>query len=134
MKVWGPFISGMVGEWAEDLRRTNAGLDHSLPVSLAMSMRTNSRTRWYSTLEAFRDTRYTLASMPDYQSMIDAWVKLGAELGFMETEERDRVEAAKARKCSWEPCKYHDTLSPRPLQICKGCGDVRYCSKECQRK
>ena len=124
----------MIGEWAEDLRRTNAGLNNSLPVSLAMSMRVRSRERWYAALATFRNTRYTLADKPDYQAIVDAWVRLGAELGFEETRERDRVETERARKCSWVGCVYHKLPFSKPLSVCKGCGDVRYCSRDCQRR
>ncbi|KAI0321555.1 hypothetical protein OF83DRAFT_1098558 [Amylostereum chailletii] len=51
-----------------------------------------------------------------------------------EVEERDQYEKDRAKFCSWSDCPFNIMRSPGSLHVCRGCGEVRYCGRECQIK
>lgn len=65
----------------------------------------------------------------------EAWIRLGEVVGL--DLERERAEAKRdARRketcCAWKDCRWHRVPPPNPPRVCKGCGEMRYCSKTCQ--
>lgn len=66
-----------------------------------------------------------------------SWTRLGEIIGLSVERERiayEREARRKATCCAWKDCRWHRTPPPLPPRVCKGCGEARYCSKECQTK
>ena len=63
------------------------------------------------------------------------WSTFGEALGLDPAEERERHQKAARNRCSWSECQYYREKPDNVgLSTCKGCGEVRYCGRECQRK
>ncbi|KZV64841.1 hypothetical protein PENSPDRAFT_756982 [Peniophora sp. CONT] len=88
---------------------------------------------WHNEVRHLRHSLRQDPSSTTYITLLDTWVKLGDTLGIDETYERDLEAANKARRCSWRLCVYHSKPSDKPLLVCKGCKEARYCSAACQR-
>ena len=67
----------------------------------------------------------------------NAWIQLGEVVGLDLEREYTELKRDARRKetcCAWKDCQWHRVPPPSPPRVCKGCGEVRYCSKECQTK
>ena len=64
--------------------------------------------------------------------LVDRWTAFGTLIGLDYAEERERHEGGKREHCHWRNCLRY-CQDPRDLRKCTGCGEVRYCSKDCQR-
>ncbi|KZV66292.1 hypothetical protein PENSPDRAFT_95096 [Peniophora sp. CONT] len=67
--------------------------------------------------------------------MKEAWVRYGEIVGLNLERERAEVRRDARRRetcCAWKDCQWHRVPPPNPPRVCKGCGEVRYCSKTCQ--
>ncbi|KZV65130.1 hypothetical protein PENSPDRAFT_690127 [Peniophora sp. CONT] len=89
---------------------------------------------WYDDLCTLRSHRDRLSDIPDYQVLVKSWLLLGKALGLEETTERDQRGAQSKHLCSWVQCRFHVEPSPTQMSACAGCGDVKYCSRDCQRQ
>ncbi|KZV63748.1 hypothetical protein PENSPDRAFT_200132 [Peniophora sp. CONT] len=89
------------------------------------------RKEWVPTLKILRATRILDKSgNRDWNGLVDAWTALGRNLGLEERKEVQRLDGRK--HCSWRDCKYNVEEASR-LSTCQGCGETRYCSRECQK-
>ena len=98
------------------------------------SYKSIARERWYENMRSARGARYTQLTRASYKVLVECWELLGQALGLDEVKARDRFETRHARICSWVPCPHHKKALDKPLQVCKGCKETRYCSRECQMK
>ena len=102
-----------------------------------LGLRSAAKDIWYLKLKALRTASFPLKGLQSSehcQTIIRCWIKLGEALGLSESVERLRHDAQRARLCSWALCAHHKTPAEQALSLCKGCGEVRYCSRECQRR
>ena len=109
--------------------------------TLRKVMRHSLRQEWYATLHVLRterrdSTHWKGAHKRRIDELERAWFTLGAAVSLDEEAERKDYEreAKKAAKfCSWRACQYHAESPSSPLMTCKGCGQTKYCSRECQK-
>ncbi|KZV64946.1 hypothetical protein PENSPDRAFT_149859 [Peniophora sp. CONT] len=109
--------------------------------TLRKAMRYSLRQEWYSTLHVLRtEQRDSAHWQGPYRSLIgdleQVWVALGQSVSLDEDAERrdfEREAKKASRFCSWRACQYHTETPSAPLQTCKGCGQVMYCSRACQK-
>lgn len=96
-----------------------------------------ARSNWWPSLNRLqiRQLRVGVGKTPELTSLKDGWIQFGKILGLSAKKERARLEKEMRSHCAWRACKYHRE-KPRdvPLLACKGCGDVRYCGRECQKR
>ncbi|KZV71720.1 hypothetical protein PENSPDRAFT_751525 [Peniophora sp. CONT] len=104
---------------------------------LRKMMRQAFREQWYPTLFCLRKARPRSTFAEEHDRMIDAWKALGEDLGFEESiqkAEHERELRKALRFCAWHECEYHTKEPSVALRSrCKGCAEVRYCSRTCQR-
>ncbi|KAI0321597.1 hypothetical protein OF83DRAFT_251498 [Amylostereum chailletii] len=99
------------------------------------SMKKALRNEWYPTLRRLRDARQIPhRSAPAYLELVDAWSQFGTHLGIDEFVERDRLARDVAHMCAWHECEFHTTKSMETMHTCRGCGETRYCGRECQTR
>ncbi|KZV71544.1 hypothetical protein PENSPDRAFT_751647, partial [Peniophora sp. CONT] len=72
-------------------------------------------------------------SAPAVQSIVDVWTDWTKAADIDPVEARANADTVKARRCSWGYCPQQGKLAKRPLPACRGCGEARYCSKNCQK-
>ncbi|KZV70552.1 hypothetical protein PENSPDRAFT_440532 [Peniophora sp. CONT] len=106
--------------------------------NLRKILRQSMRQEWYPALSCIRDREELgiLTNPEKHASVIAEWKWFGESIGMDEEEaKRDHERRLKrdAQLCSWHDCQYHSTRAPISLMTCKGCGEVRYCSRHCQR-
>lgn len=89
---------------------------------------------WYADMHALRSLRGKYSGNPHYEGLVQSWTKFGKAFGLEETTERDKHEAANKHICSWSGCSFHTQPSTTQLSTCAGCGERRYCSRECQKR
>lgn len=67
-------------------------------------------------------------------ALLDHWLAFGTRLGLDPDEERRRHEQDRLR-CWWRGCQCKPMKDDTTIKLlqCAGCGEVRYCSKKCQR-
>ncbi|KAI0311235.1 hypothetical protein OF83DRAFT_775161 [Amylostereum chailletii] len=137
------FLAGLVSglaDFARYLRITCAqrtAIDGEKEVLSAL--RRDLRRDWFPVLDAGWDLPQTWKKEHNRAWM--AWIELGIKAGLKEPVERERFHrnADLAKKdarahCAWRRCVYHRTESTSTMRTCAGCGEVRYCGKECQSR
>ncbi|KZV74066.1 hypothetical protein PENSPDRAFT_234920 [Peniophora sp. CONT] len=99
-------------------------------------MRESLRPHWYRVIwELGRLRAYYCRATARCEKVIIAWTALGDVLRLRIADEKAAFEYEREKAtlmCAWDECMYH---TQRPLvttRACKGCGEVRYCSRECQ--
>ncbi|KZV73037.1 hypothetical protein PENSPDRAFT_324621 [Peniophora sp. CONT] len=101
-------------------------------------MKVAARVDWWPSLRALQTVKYRAMRTPQrkyYDRVLSAWTELGRVLGLDAEKERKRHEHEAAQRCTWFACPDHrSTPSMGTLKACKGCGEVRYCGRECQRR
>ncbi|VDB99909.1 unnamed protein product [Peniophora sp. CBMAI 1063] len=107
---------------------------HSRNNVLRKSLTQSVRNHWYRTLQMLRSYRSTFSRdvIVHHRAIEGPWLALGNALGLDEEREAAEYEREKKRMaqyCSRTACQYHETKPPMPPNVCKGCGDARYCSK-----
>lgn len=120
--------------WTDGIRGSKTGRG-GFPKSVVASLvedRFEGASMWYGLIETTRG-RFPAGriTVPTLANMLQAWVEFGTALGFEEGKERDRQAA---RTCSWRACQYSLMPASKPLMVCKGCQESRYCSTACQRR
>ncbi|VDC03325.1 unnamed protein product [Peniophora sp. CBMAI 1063] len=102
--------------------------------SLTESLVRGAQNEWIPTLKAL-DTGAYRQGMPErvYKDLTNAWRSFGTAMGLNESKERKRYANERQKFCSYSPCQWSKKESDMPLLSCKGCGEARYCGKECQR-
>ncbi|KZV66327.1 hypothetical protein PENSPDRAFT_689115 [Peniophora sp. CONT] len=111
---------------------------HSKNNALRQALTQSLRCYWYDKLEELRTTKpLDHAVLRRYLSVEFSWLEFGKALGLseeVENAEREREKKEAARLCAWRECQYHKVKPPSPPNVCKGCGEARYCGRECQIK
>lgn len=81
------------------------------------------------------DNRRQLRDLPQWQSALVAWRRLGR---FMPTDARDEAPVESPlgvlERCGWAECECHVHKPTHPIKICKGCWVVAYCGPRCQTR
>ncbi|KZV71623.1 hypothetical protein PENSPDRAFT_398489 [Peniophora sp. CONT] len=109
--------------------------------TLRKTMRNTLRQDWYPTLHVLRsqreDNMWRGQNRERLANLEEAWTALGTSIALdEETEKRDYEREVKkmTQVCAWKECKYHSEKPPTALHNCKGCGEVKYCSRACQKR
>ncbi|KZV71713.1 hypothetical protein PENSPDRAFT_395295 [Peniophora sp. CONT] len=100
------------------------------------AMRRSVREDWYPTLDFLRRMRACSTSVDEHDQLLESWQRLGEDIGFEESVQKAEYERRMRealRHCAWKECQYHEKEPYVSLRSCKGCAEVRYCSRSCQR-
>ncbi|KZV75685.1 hypothetical protein PENSPDRAFT_748335 [Peniophora sp. CONT] len=93
------------------------------------------RQEWLPVLDAFDKLAVPADPKAAHAMKLvrQGWRNLG-KIGAGLIEEKEREECAKRadKLCSWRECRWHTAQPPNPAKTCQGCGQARYCSKQCQ--
>ena len=92
-----------------------------------------ARRQWWPSLRLLQTACSTPPVDDALPRLLSLWSDLGRAAGLDPKKERMRHERDARSHCSWIDCRYHVEGAPDVLLICKGCGDARYCGRECQR-
>ncbi|VDB84332.1 unnamed protein product [Peniophora sp. CBMAI 1063] len=99
---------------------------------------TSIKAEWYPAIHDLK--RIALREQllaPKCHLLLGSWLDLGSTLGLQEKDEQEAFETEMRRVsqfCAWTGCKFHEERPPTATRACGGCGEVRYCSRECQQK
>ncbi|VDB99507.1 unnamed protein product [Peniophora sp. CBMAI 1063] len=96
------------------------------------AMRHVLRRNWYPTLQVLRRTRDHSQYVNEHDRLTNSWGGLGDVLGIRE----DDIEAETSQEtelCAWRGCLNHYAPTGQDVKTCKGCGEVSYCDRTCQR-
>lgn len=95
---------------------------------------TGARTEWVPTLNALDTGAYRrYMSERVHKDLTNAWKAFGTAMGLDEDKERKRFMSEMHKFCSYSLCQFNRREAGSALLSCKGCGQARYCGKECQR-
>ncbi|KZV77762.1 hypothetical protein PENSPDRAFT_645365 [Peniophora sp. CONT] len=96
--------------------------------------RSSAPTKWYPALNALQVSAYRGVMDEDLSRLlINAWLLFGLAVGLRPDKERARFERLKRVHCAWSLCAHHYAEPDVQLKACQGCGEVRYCSRACQK-
>ena len=104
---------------------------------LVDSMTRALQAHWYPTirdLNAAEASDIYHAASPKVVEPLKRWIELGRTLGLELEQQKELYDRRMAQMCAWRDCQYHQTKPPTPTRVCAGCGEVRYCSRECQKR
>ncbi|VDC05749.1 unnamed protein product [Peniophora sp. CBMAI 1063] len=123
--------------WCKAVNLAIKGSEGGFPSSVVEDLKAAAPTRWYPTMKKLRDAHIPVKKLVTYRKLVDNWQMLGKDLGVDEKAEGKRYEKDKkdtTKLCSWKQCEYHTSPASDDVAIkqCKGCGEARYCSRECQ--
>ncbi|VDB96653.1 unnamed protein product [Peniophora sp. CBMAI 1063] len=95
------------------------------------------RQEWaplFIALDSLLPTLDPINGRPIITNVRKAWWRLG-NIGAGLDEEKEKKEYHKRaeKMCSWVACDWHTVELPVATKLCKGCGEVRYCSAACQQ-
>ncbi|KZV71168.1 hypothetical protein PENSPDRAFT_416280 [Peniophora sp. CONT] len=132
-------LSTVTTRWCEVIRASDVdGIYDDRPdvYRILTEMYVCAEEGWYTSLLAMpaTHTEEERTSSERYRRVVQCWVNPGEAFRINEDEERIKNDAVLARLCSWATCVHHYERTEEALPICKGCGEVRYCSRECQRR
>lgn len=77
----------------------------------------------------------TTQSVQQKSALTQCWRRLGDALQLDSRRAPRHIEDSVPvvqTFCAWPLCLYHKQKPPTILKACAGCGEVRYCSKQCQ--
>ncbi|KZV64828.1 hypothetical protein PENSPDRAFT_690418 [Peniophora sp. CONT] len=114
----------------QDCKLGRGGFPKSVVESL-VGNEIREASMWYGVIETMRGRFPGGIDIPAVAEVLDGWIMFGKALGFEESIERDRRPLA--RTCSWRDCVHFTVPASKPLMVCKGCKENRYCSTACQR-
>ncbi|KZV74106.1 hypothetical protein PENSPDRAFT_682281 [Peniophora sp. CONT] len=105
-------------------------------VDLLEAILQSVKAEWYPTIQSLRRLALRDSSAAEKSEMIlEDWLRIGHTLGLQEKAEQ-RVYAREMKRvvqlCAWIECDFHEKKPPNATRACAGCGEVRYCSRECQ--
>ena len=103
--------------------------------TLVTELKAGARVHWWPTLMHLRKAKHYDSSQ---RHLLDLWKGFGGVLGLDISQERQRHEEEARTRCSWYGCPRRgqsaDDQEAPNLRKCAGCGEVRYCSRECQMR
>lgn len=102
---------------------------------LHITLRDALKIEWFPTYANLIATASADQEAPRQSQLKKAWLHIGEVVGLDLEREYAEVKRDARRKetcCAWKDCQWHRTHPPNPPRVCKGCGEVRYCSKSCQ--
>ncbi|KZV61522.1 hypothetical protein PENSPDRAFT_292967 [Peniophora sp. CONT] len=100
------------------------------------SMKARARDEWWpclNRLQARSSLRNGGQDSKLYKVLVERWTEYGTVLGLDAEDERKRHRSLAKSRCSWRGCGYNTRAPPGKLLACKGCGEVQYCGRECQK-
>ena len=89
-----------------------------------------ARKDWLRTAKLLRDGRSKYGLEVSFDILARYWFAIGQCIGLREAAGLLQLD----RTCSNSPCQHHLVPAEKPMSVCKGCQEVRYCSRECQRR
>ena len=137
MLVLRPFehdLLGIMQIWIDGVRGSESGrgFPRSVVEGLINIDKYGGASMWYGLVEMMRSQILPRdLAIPSVDKLLKAWIEFGDALGLKEDKERDRLTA---RTCSWQSCTYSAMPASKPLMVCKGCQETRYCSAACQKR
>ncbi|KZV63036.1 hypothetical protein PENSPDRAFT_691971 [Peniophora sp. CONT] len=142
LSEWNPFCNSSVDLYKRQLIKfascytslvRNTADYHGTGYDRAMyiidGMRARAPSQWLQSLKRLRDAQKRGWS---YAEVIRSWRIFGIALGLDQVAEEERYRGRDLKLfCSLSRCEYHTERPPKSLS-CKGCGEVKYCSRLCQ--
>ncbi|KZV61528.1 hypothetical protein PENSPDRAFT_293076 [Peniophora sp. CONT] len=108
----------------------------STPKPFYDDMKSRARLVWWSSLHRIQITvlRAGPGAKPQMRKLVDDWAAFGRALGLDTAKEQARYEKDARSRCAWRDCQFHrEKPDGVVLSACKGCGEARYCGRECQK-
>ncbi|VDB92124.1 unnamed protein product [Peniophora sp. CBMAI 1063] len=126
-------LENLIGGWTiRDMEEASALLR-----SFQNDVTSCARSEWWPSLQRLQITIRRAGpnvNASRLKRLAKSWVAFGTALGLIIDQERTRHREAMRSRCSWVECKYHrENIGDVVLSTCKGCGEVKYCGRECQR-
>ncbi|KZV76041.1 hypothetical protein PENSPDRAFT_496964 [Peniophora sp. CONT] len=103
---------------------------------LFQGLKAGAKMEWWPTLRLMQQAspQTSSANQSQIQKLTEKWVAFGKALGLDAAQERQRHEREMRKHCSWRACQYHkEELPETKLKACAGCGETRYCGRDCQK-
>ncbi|KZV66291.1 hypothetical protein PENSPDRAFT_755782 [Peniophora sp. CONT] len=124
-------------ELAHDIvaHSTAGGGPNGRKSGLHITLRDALKAEWFPTYASLIKTIPEGEETPRQTHLKHVWKRFGEVVGLDLEREYAEVKRDARRKetcCAWKNCQWHRLPPPNPPRVCKGCGDVRYCSKTCQ--
>lgn len=102
--------------------------------ALFAQCRASAPDQWYTALNAVQVAGYrNVLDQELCRLLTHGWIIFGKALGLRPDKERARLQHLKRIHCAWSLCAHHQAEPDVQLKACQGCGEVRYCSRECQK-
>ncbi|VDB92120.1 unnamed protein product [Peniophora sp. CBMAI 1063] len=114
---------------------TRMSNDPRPPVRVFLAgMKARARDEWWPCLSRLQSSPHRSDQREKlYSVLVDRWMDYGRALGFDAEKEQKRHKSVAKSRCTWRGCGYNTRAPPGKLLACKGCGEVQYCGRECQK-
>ncbi|VDB99135.1 unnamed protein product [Peniophora sp. CBMAI 1063] len=89
---------------------------------------------WWPCLAKLQAGCYRHKDSQAHLALLACWEEAGDALGLSEKEERKRFRREGRVFCFWPECEFNTVRPTSKLSACRGCGEVQYCGKDCQKK
>ncbi|KZV73928.1 hypothetical protein PENSPDRAFT_682474 [Peniophora sp. CONT] len=127
----------LVNYAAEAARRLGSSGQGTGGHAMMNTLRTEVSPYWHLMDEVIQGISTPTASSTQQKTILaQSWRRLGKALQLdvqRAPRQLEGPEPIAETFCSWPLCLYHTQKPPMSLKSCTGCGEVRYCSKKCQK-